>query len=222
MCWRSSAETPGVHSAYPCLALGLESVLGDGARDYDPTLGRYVQSDPIGFEDKISSYGYALSRPTMLIDPLGLQSSTLVGPGSSRSMGQLNKICENDEEDREALYRTDSDTCSGITRMRGVRRGLSAMLLQHRGWPGAERAALSHPWPLGTINMYDYDHLVCVDEHARELVIFRLSENGRKTLLTRATLPETFGWSEELKGLAKELGENLLIDSPSARKLLGI
>lgn len=40
-------------------------------RDYDPTLGRYLQADPLGLVDGASVYGYALQNPGRWTDPTG-------------------------------------------------------------------------------------------------------------------------------------------------------
>jgi uncharacterized protein RhaS with RHS repeats len=40
-------------------------------RDYDPTTGRYLETDPLGLVDGASVYGYALQNPGRLVDPRG-------------------------------------------------------------------------------------------------------------------------------------------------------
>jgi len=45
-------------------------------RDYEPSSGRYVQSDPIGLEGGISTYGYVGGSPLGAIDPLGLKGKS--------------------------------------------------------------------------------------------------------------------------------------------------
>jgi RHS repeat-associated protein len=41
-------------------------------RDYDPSLGRYGESDPVGLKGGINSYLYVHAAPVALRDPLGL------------------------------------------------------------------------------------------------------------------------------------------------------
>jgi uncharacterized protein RhaS with RHS repeats len=42
------------------------------ARDYDPAVGRYIESDPLGVSAGINTYAYSDSSPILNSDPSGL------------------------------------------------------------------------------------------------------------------------------------------------------
>ncbi len=46
----------------------------NGFRDYDPSTGRYIESDPIGLKGGVNVYTYVRGNPVGLIDPRGLAS----------------------------------------------------------------------------------------------------------------------------------------------------
>jgi RHS repeat-associated protein len=75
-------------------------------RHYDPTLGRYIQPDPLGFVDGPSIYGYAGQSPLMRVDPTGWITAGSDAPKRPTS----NFVCVGDSTKDDCIAR-----CSVIT-----------------------------------------------------------------------------------------------------------
>ena len=61
---------------FPGQYLDAETALNQNwFRDYDPTIGRYIQSDPIGLTAGPNTYAYVGANPLSLSDPAGEQAT---------------------------------------------------------------------------------------------------------------------------------------------------
>jgi RHS repeat-associated protein len=56
----------------------------NGFREYDPTLGRYLETDPIGLAGGLNTYTYARGNPMSIVDRSGLANLNLFDPGSTQ------------------------------------------------------------------------------------------------------------------------------------------
>ena len=58
-------------------------------RDYDPSVGRYIESDPIGLSGGVNTYTYVMNNPMSNKDPRGLECIQGVGCWTTPAEGAL-------------------------------------------------------------------------------------------------------------------------------------
>ena len=91
-------------------------------RDLDPSIGRYIESDPMGLRAGFNTYAYVRNQPLRFFDPLGLRAQICCKkiPGLHAGHCFVNEV-----EDKD---KTNCQSCPSQTR----------------------RVGLQGPWPLGS------------------------------------------------------------------------
>jgi hypothetical protein len=72
-----------------------------------------------------------------------------------------------------------------------------------------------------SMSKLDFAHFVEVDEESRQIKIYRIFPDGKKQLYTQIEIPSQRP-DATLDAFSRMLGENLLLDSPIARRILGL
>ena len=97
-------------------------VAADASATYHPTLGRWLQRDPIGYADGMGLYEYAKGTPPNTADPTGLSEFEVVtrtilkepGPGESRMERLMRVIGRLVEAQHPFVVRNDNVILEGF------------------------------------------------------------------------------------------------------------
>ncbi|MDH0339878.1 RHS repeat-associated core domain-containing protein, partial [Metapseudomonas otitidis] len=111
-------------------------------RDYDPETGRYVESDPIGLDGGLNTYGYVEGNPLSSVDELGLITNTLIGIGVRAAAGEAAAVTVEAGLSR-ALGRTSGALVTCV--LMGC--ADSESNVQSSGTAKTKAKATSVPWP---------------------------------------------------------------------------